>query len=101
MDDNPLWDLRGRGQGIWLRGLRRLLAQSDSLAGLPASYGVSGIETDLLLLAGAVARGPEYRDSLASWANGEPAAPPAEALRAEVSQQAQIQHRHNRREDAV
>ena len=80
MDDNPLWDLRRRGQGIWLRGLRRLLAQSDSLAGLPASYGVSGIETDLLLLAGAVARGPEYRDSLASWANGEPAARPAEAL---------------------
>ena len=58
MDENPLWDLRGRGQGIWLRGLRRLLAEADSLAELVASYGISGIETDLLLLAGAGARGP-------------------------------------------
>ena len=80
MDENPLWDLRGHGQGIWLRGLRRLLAEADSLAELLASYGVSGIETDLLLLTGAVARGPEYHDSLVNWANGEPVARPAEAL---------------------
>ncbi len=83
MDDNPLWELRGSGQGVWLRGLRRLFGQADFLAGLPASYGVSGVETDLVLLAGAVARGPEYRDSLASWAHSEPAARPVEALLAE------------------
>ena len=80
MDDNPLCDLRRHGQGVWLHGLRRLLGSADSLAGLSSSYGVSGIDTDLLTLAGAVARGPEYRDSLERWANHEALARPVEAL---------------------
>ena len=80
MDDNSLWGLRGRGQGVWLCGLRRLLTEADSLAGLAVSYGISGIETDLLMLAGAVERGPEYHDSLVSWANGVSVARPVEAL---------------------
>lgn len=80
MDDNSLWGLRGRGQGVWLCGLRRLLAKVDSLAGPAVSHGISGIETDLLMLAGAVERGPEYHDSLVSWANGVSVARPVEAL---------------------
>ena len=80
MAERRLSDLRRGGQGVWLHGLRRLAAEAP-LADLLASYGVSGADTDLLALAGSFARGPEYSDLLAAWAEGEVVVRPAEALR--------------------
>lgn len=64
MSDNPLQQMRGRGQAVWLRGFRRRLVDSGGLSELVASAAVSGLETDPEVLAAAMSRGQEYIDVL-------------------------------------
>ncbi|HEX9697971.1 MAG TPA: transaldolase family protein [Acidobacteriota bacterium] len=83
MADHPLWKLRDRGQGVWVRHLRRRLVESGALDELIATSAVSGIESDLGVLAAAVARGAEYRPVLERLAAGEDIEEVVEGLLAE------------------
>ena len=60
MDENPLWKLRDHGQSIWLSTLRRRLVDGGDLQHLIEARSLSGIESDLQFLCGALARGNEY-----------------------------------------
>jgi transaldolase/glucose-6-phosphate isomerase len=64
MSDNPLQQMRGRGQSVWLRGFRRRLVESGRFSELVASAAVSGLETDPEVIAAAVTRGQEYLEPL-------------------------------------
>ena len=61
--ETPLQRIRGLGQSVWLEGMRRRLATSGRLEKLVTTAAVTGVATDLELLAGAVARGEEYGDA--------------------------------------
>ena len=60
MDENPLWRLRDHGQSIWLSTLRRRLVDGGDLQHLIEARALSGIESDLEFLSGALSRGNEY-----------------------------------------
>ncbi len=64
MDENPLWRLRDHGQSVWLSYLRRRLLDGGDLQHLIEARALSGIESDLEFLCGALARGNEYGASL-------------------------------------
>ncbi len=83
MSDNPLWNMRSRGQGVWLRGFRRRLADSGMLDEMIRESAVSGLDCDLISLAGAVSRGPEYGESLLRIVAEDGDLEPAESLLAE------------------
>lgn len=61
----PLHDLERHGQVVWISYLRRNLLAAGHLQRLIEDYAVSGINFDAELFAHAVARGPEYRESVA------------------------------------
>lgn len=83
MGDSPLWEMRGRGQGVWLQGGRRLLVEGGGLDELMRTKAVSGLDCDLTTLAGAVSRGAEYADPLLRIAAQSGGLEAAEALLAD------------------
>jgi transaldolase len=63
---NPLLQLRGLGQRVWLDNLSRTLLRDGTLARLVSEDGVAGVTSNPAIFFKAISESPHYRDELAA-----------------------------------
>ena len=63
---NPLLQLRGLGQRVWLDNLSRTLLRDGTLARLVSEDGVAGVTSNPAIFYKAISESPYYRDELAA-----------------------------------